>query len=144
MSKSKKNTAEIEEGLQKFFNLNFNDKELLFVYNLGAKKFEVGDYEGALAVFLFLNASKPNTALYLKSAASCYQNMERYEDAFYMYQSTYIVDTKTNYDCLFYLGFCGIKLGQKDEAKGLLNLFVDNYPDHELVKKAKLLLNGLK
>ena len=75
--------------------------------------------------------------------AGCFQNLERFDEALLCYQSAYILDKKTNSDCLFYMGYCALKLKKNKPALEFLTKFCETNPEHELVKKAKLFMNGL-
>lgn len=126
------------------YNISLSDEEINYIYNLGAKKCEIGDFQNALPIFQFLTLFKPGTPLYLKAIAGCMQNLEQYMEAYMYYQSAYMVSKTQHSDCLFYMAFCAIKLTNNDQAIELLNQFLKFNPGHELEKKAKLLLHGLQ
>ncbi|MES2615816.1 MAG: hypothetical protein V4591_10425, partial [Bdellovibrionota bacterium] len=65
-------------------------------------------------------------------------------EAYMYYQSAFMVEPQKNQDCLFFMGFCAIKMQKNDQALDLLNQFVKDNPGHENEKKAKLLLLGLQ
>ena len=125
--------------------LEFNEKELNYIYNLGAKKCEIGDYEGAEPLFQFLSIYQPNNPLYLKAMGGCYQGLEQFAIAIPFFTLAYALDQKKQLDCLFYIGFSHLKNKNPQEAKQILTKFIELAgEEHELVKKAKLFLNGLK
>ena len=126
------------------FNISLTEEEINYIYNLGAKKCEIGDYKNALPIFQFLVLLKPNYSLYLKSIAGCLQNLESYMEAYMYYQAAFMVDSKGCQDCLFYMAFCAIKLEKSEQALPLLNQFLQDNPGHELEKKSKLLLKGIQ
>jgi tetratricopeptide (TPR) repeat protein len=115
------------------FNINLSKEEINYIYNLAVKKCEIGDFQNALPIFQ-----------YLKAIASCFQNLEQYMEAYMYYQSAFVVDFNNNQDCLFYMGFCAIKMQKPDQARDLLNQFIKANSGHEFEKKAKLLLHGLE
>ncbi len=125
------------------FNVSLSKEELNYIYNMGAKKCEIGDFENALPIFQFLSLYSVGNPLYLKAIAGCLQNLSQFKDAYMYYQSAYMCDMKNSQDCLFYMGFCAIKLQEPDMAKDLLSKFIEKNPEHEFEKKARLLLQGL-
>ncbi len=126
------------------YNISLSKEEINYIYNLAAKKCEIGDFQNALPIFQFLVLFKPGTSLYLKAIAGCLQNLEQYMEAYMYYQSAFMVDMKNSQDCLFYMGFCAIKMQKNDQARELLTQFVKDNAGHEFEKKAKLLLHGLE
>lgn len=126
------------------FNISLSKEEINYIYNLGAKKCEIGDFQNALPIFQFLTLFKPGTPLYLKAIAGCLQNLEEYMQAYMYYQSAFMVGMKENQDCLFYMAFCAIKMQKNEQAQELLTQFIKDNAGHDLEKKAKLLLHGLQ
>jgi tetratricopeptide (TPR) repeat protein len=126
------------------------------LYNIGVKKFEIGDFDGAVDVFQLLVAQNKdsliqgmstekvkNYVLYLKALASSFQNLDEYLLAYTYYNGAYLLDAVNNYDCLFYMGFCALKDNKKELAAQHFNEFISKDPEHSLVKKAKLFLQAL-
>ncbi len=134
----------LNQLLKEKHNVTLSQEELNYIYNMGAKKCEIGDFENAVPIFQFLTLYKPGFPLYLKAIAGCLQNLEKYMDAYMYYQSAFMVDQKNSQDCLFYMGFCAIKMQKNKEAQEVLTHFIEKNPEHELEKKAKLLLHGLQ
>jgi hypothetical protein len=61
-----------------------------------------------------------------------------------MFQASYALNQTTdNTDCLFYMAHCSIKQEKFPLAKKLLDAFLSSNKNPDLVKKAKLLLNGV-
>ncbi len=133
----------VNKIIKEKYNISLTKEEINYIYNLGAKKCEIGDFQNALPIFQFLTLFQPGTPLYLKAIAGCSQNLEKYMEAYMYYQSAFMVNTKENQDCLFYMAFCAIKLEKSDQAHELLTQFIKDNPGHECEKKAKLLLHGL-
>lgn len=144
MSSFDKKGFNLNNLIKEKYNISLSKEEINYIYNLGAKKCEIGDFQNALPIFQFLSLFKPGTSLYLKAIAGCLQNLEKYMEAYMYYQSAFMVDTKANQDCLFYMAFCAIKLQKNDQALELLNQFLKDNVGHEYEKKAKLLLHGLQ
>lgn len=144
MANSDKRGFNLNNLMKEKYNISLSKEEINYIYNLGAKKCEIGDFQNALPIFQFLTLFKPGTPLYLKAIAGCMQNLEQYMEAYMYYQSAFMVDMKNNQDCLFYMGFCAIKLQKNEQAVELLTQFLKDNPGHEYEKKAKLLLHGLQ
>ena len=126
------------------YQVSLTQEEMNYIYNLAAKKCEIGDFENALPIFQFLVLYKPSDMLYQKSMAGCLQNLQKYTEAYMQYQTVYMLDSENNQDCLFYMAFCAIKMEKPDIAKNLLEEFLSQNPEHEHEKKARLLLRGLE
>jgi tetratricopeptide (TPR) repeat protein len=133
----------LKELIDSKIGVELNPEEMIYIYNLGAKKCEIGDFENAIPIFQFLLFKDMKNTLYMKSMGGCFQNLERFDEALLCYQSSYILDKKANSDCLFYMGYCALKLKKNEQALEFLTKFCETNPDHELVKKAKLFMNGL-
>lgn len=135
----------LKQLLKERHNLNLGKEEMNYIYNLGANKCSVGDFEGACHLFQFLAICEPDEVLYHKAAGGCLQSLERFQEAFFSYQTAYMLDRikKHHSDTLFYMGFCAIKLGNVQNARDLLAEFLTTDPTPDLEKKAKLLLRGL-
>lgn len=134
----------LETLIKEKYDVSFTKEELNYIYNQGVKKCEIGDFQNALTLFQFLTLLRPGVPLYLKSVASCLQHLEKYLEAYMHYQSAFIVDIKQQQDCLFFMGFCAIKIQKEQQAVELLTSFLENNPGHEFEKKAQVLLSGLK
>jgi len=143
-SSSDKRGFNLNNLIKEKYDISLSKEEINYIYNMGAKKCEIGDFQNALPIFQFLVLFKPAETLYMKAIAGCLQNLEQYMEAYMYYQSAFMAKMKDNPDCLFYMAFCAIKLQKNDEALNLLNHFLKDNPNHELEKKAKLLLNGLQ
>jgi predicted Zn-dependent protease len=138
----------------KEFNLNniikdrqqppYSEEEINYIYNLAVKKCNIGDFQNALPIFQSLNFIKLGNPLFLKAAAGCLQNLEKYPEAFMHFQGAFLIDMQNNQDCLFYMAYCTIKMKKNDQAVKLLNQFMKDNPEHPLIKKAQLLLKGLQ
>ena len=144
MSVWDKRGFDVNKILKEKHNMTITDQELNFIYNLGVKKCDVGDFTGAISLFQFLTLCKPANALYIKATAGCFQNLEQYLQAFVHYQTASFLDPKNNQDCFFFMAFCSLKLQENDRAKALFEQFLKGNPGHEFEKKAKLLLHGLQ
>lgn len=141
----KKAGFSLKQLLKERHNLNLGKEEMNYIYNLGANKCSVGDFEGACHLFQFLAICEPSEVLYHKAAGGCLQSLERFQEAFFSYQTAYVLDQprKQHNDTLFYMGFCALKLGNAENARELLTEFLTKDPTPDLEKKAKLLIRGL-
>ena len=132
--------------------LNYTEQEKNYLYDIGANKCQIGDFKGAVLIFQFLNLLDSQNCLYSKAIAGCMHGLENYSSAVYYYCYSYeLVKDRNNYDCLFYVAKCHLKLNDNLEAKNSLNQFIDlcekdkvaQDMHSKLIKKAKLLLKGI-
>lgn len=126
------------------YGLSLSTKELNYMYNLAAKKCQVGDYNNALNIFQFLTIYDTGNVFYTKAAAGCMQSLEKYQEAYDLYQTAFMLDSKNNPDCLFYMAYCAIKQNNYTDAVSLLESFLEKKSDNNLEKKANLLLEIAK
>lgn len=126
------------------FDVKLSREEINYIYNLGAKRTEIGDFHSALPIFQFLVLFDTRNPLYIKAVAGCMQNLDRFLEAYTYYQIAYEFDKEGQQDCLFYMAFCAIKQNMQNEAGKLLDEFITKNPSHEFTKKAKLLRHGIQ
>jgi tetratricopeptide (TPR) repeat protein len=133
-------------------SLGYTEQEKNYLYNAGAQKCQIGDFKGALAIFQFLHMLDYKNIAYSKAIAGCMHGLENYEAAIYFYNYTYEgLTDRSNYDCLFYIARCYIKLNNYEETRVSLEKFLrlcdedkvsqDIY--NKLIKKAHILLKSV-
>jgi len=119
-------------------------EEVNYIYNLGVRQFEVGNYEKATLLFQFVISCDSKNALFFKALAGCLHACEDFMGAFLNYQMAYILDAKTNSDCLFYCGVCMYELDNLDTAKKSFEEFLLSSPsDDKLLPKTNMYLKAI-
>ncbi|MCE2706586.1 MAG: hypothetical protein LW807_05860 [Proteobacteria bacterium] len=124
---------------------DFNKNELDYLYNLGVKSFQVGDYTKALPIFQLLKGANSTNVLYSKALAGCYHAMGDYMNALFSYKFTYLLDQDNESDCLFYSGTCLYELGKFEQAqKEFVKYTQQKNINVEFCSKAELYLESIK
>lgn len=121
----------------------FTEKEKKTLYNLGTQKMIINDYKNAAQIFELLNIAEPSNSLYIKALAGSLQAQEEFNGAIVLYNLA-LVNKTENYDCLYYIGICYLKLKKYNDAKKSFELFIENEKNNSaLIKKAKLYLKSI-
>lgn len=135
---------DIKGMINEKYGISLTEKEINYIYNMAVKKCQIADHENALNLFQFLMIYETGNPLYIKAAAGCLQSLERYQEARQLYQIVYMTDINKHSDCLFYSGYCSIKLKDYANASLFLEDFLSKNKNQELDKKARLLLEITK
>ena len=132
--------------------LALEEKEKRYLYNLGVDKCQIGNFEEAAKIFSIVALLDNENCVYHKALAGALHGMAKYDMACTSYTRVLsISNTLDNFDCLFYIADCLIRMDKKADAQvkltQLIELCVDNsmaiIKYQPLIKRAKLLLKGM-
>lgn len=123
--------------------LKLTVSEEKYLYNLGAKKCQIGDFATAMPLFQLLITINPSNYLYLKALAACQQNKREYLIAYCLYNCSYTFHKDENTDCLFYMGICQLELSKSEQARSCFEELIKLGGPEQLVARAKLLLSDI-
>jgi tetratricopeptide (TPR) repeat protein len=132
--------------------LGYTEQEKNYLYNSAAQKCQIGDFKGALAIFQFLSMLDTQNHVYIKAIAGCMHGLEDYGNAISYYKYTYDnSQERGNYDCLFYIARCHLKLNDYLVAKINLSKFIELCENDKiahdaydkLIKKSHVLLKSI-
>ncbi len=129
------------------------EKSALKLYIDGKNQFALGEYEKAIELFLSYLESFPNSSnaedskLWLGRAYFASESYLNSKTAYVNFQSNgelpHNKDHPKYADSLYELSRVLIKLNEISEAKLLLSNMIEEYPEHNLTKKATQLLQDL-
>lgn len=106
--------------------LNYTEQEKNYLYNSAANKCQIGDFKGAVVIFQLLYLLDSQNCLYAKAIAGCMHALEDYKSAIHYYSCSYeLLKDRNNYDCLFYMSKCYMKLNDNLQAKNNINQFIE-------------------
>ena len=92
-----------------------------------------------MPVFNLICSVDGNNDTYSKALAGCLQAQEKFIEAFFYYQCTYLMNREKHQDCLFYSGVCLYDAQMKEKAQKYFSDFLGNPGSHtNLIAKAKL------
>lgn len=121
----------------------FSEKEKNTLYNFGTQKMIINDYKSAAQIFELLNITEPSNTLYIKALAGSLQAQEQFDSAIILYNLA-LVNKADNYDCIYYIAICYLKLKKFHDAKEYFELFIQKEKNNsELIKKSKLYLKSI-
>lgn len=136
----------LQSQLNEYFTqtMNLTTKEKNYIYNLAAKKCQMGDFKSATPLFQLLVSIEGKNSLYLKALAGCHQQQKDYLGAYALYNYAYLLDMKQNADCLFYIANCLIELEEWKKAEATLQNVLTELTDEKILARTKLLIKTVE